>query len=100
MAFDEGTAYDLARSWETKYRTLKDQTERIQQDGRDILTMFAARKTDGSFSINFEKFANNLGLAQCLELRKVIDEMWRISGDPGEKPRVKMKLATQETDAA
>jgi hypothetical protein len=92
MAFDEGSAYDQANAWKVKYTTLKDNTDRMREDARAILDMFGARKKEnGAFSIDFEKVANNLGIEQCLELRRVIDEVHSISGEPGQKPRVRMK---------
>ena len=92
MAFDEGSAFDLARSWEAKYKTLKDSSDRVQEDARGILEMFGARKRqDGSYRIDFAQLTANLGIEQCLELRRAIDEAYSISGAPGEKPRVRVK---------
>ena len=92
MAFDEGTAFDQMEAWKARYTTLKDQVERMQEDARAILEMFGARKRqNGAFSIDYVKVATNLGLEQCLELRRAIDETHSISGAPGEKPRVRLK---------
>ena len=43
--------------------------------------------------IDFDKFVPALGVEGALELRRIIDETWRVSGAPGEKPRLKVKAA-------
>ncbi len=54
-------------------------------------TNFGIReKQGGTIEIDFDKFARNLGVESCLELRKVIDEIHQVSGNAGEKPRVKV----------
>ena len=47
-------------------------------------------KSDGSIEIDFDKFATNLGIESCLELRKVIDDIYKLSGKAGDKPRMKI----------
>jgi hypothetical protein len=49
--------------------------------------------SDGRITVDFEKFARNLGLAGALQLRAVIDEVYKVSGEAGEKPRVKLGAA-------
>ena len=58
---------------------------------KDFKKNFGVReKQDGSIDIDFDKFAKNISLEASLELRKIIDAMYHISGNAGEKPRVKL----------
>ena len=82
---------ERAQSAEAKLETLKDATDRIKEDARKVLDTFAARKKrDGSYQIDFERFAEQIGMEGALELRQIIDQRYQISGAPGEKPRIKM----------
>lgn len=98
MSFDENTLIDENNSLKAKLAAMKDNYEpaidRIQQ----FKTNFGVReRSDGSIVINWDKFVPALGLEQALELRREIDEHYRISGEPGEKPKVKLRVAaTQE----
>ena len=91
MVFDPNSEFDQINAWKTKYETLKGQTERIQEDARAILEMFGARKrSDGSFSIDFDHLAAALPIEKALELRAAIDKYHRISGAPGDKARIRL----------
>ena len=58
---------------------------------RAIKTPFGIKTGfSGGFQIDYEKLVENLGLEQALILRAVIDEKWRVSGGPGEKPKVRL----------
>ena len=58
---------------------------------KEFKTTFGIReKQGGVIEIDFDKFAKNLGIESCLELRKVIDETYQLSGKAGEKPRMKI----------
>jgi len=58
---------------------------------KDFKKNFGIReKQDGSIEIDFDKFATNLGIESCLELRKVIDDTYQLSGKAGTKPRMKL----------
>ena len=91
---DDGSAIafwrDKANSAEAKLGTVQDNIDRMKADAQEILALFAAKKkADGSFQIDFDKLVDRLGLEQAFELRQVIDAKYRISGAPGEKPRIK-----------
>ena len=47
-------------------------------------------RADGEIVIDFDKFADRLGVEAALELRRVIDERYHVSGEPGKKPRIKL----------
>ena len=49
-------------------------------------------KSDGSWDMNFDKLADNLGMEQALVLRAIIDEKYGIHGAPGEKPKVRVAV--------
>ena len=88
---DESIWIEKAQSAEAQNATLRDNMDRIKEDARRILDTFGARKnSDGSFSIDFDKLVANLGMEQCMELRHVIDTHWQVSGQPGDKPRIKL----------
>ena len=71
----------------TQKETLGAAIERV----KDFKKNFGIReKQDGSIEIDFDKFAKNLGVDSCLELRKVIDDIYQLSGKAGEKPRMKI----------
>lgn len=85
----------LAESSELRYETLYQQVSRLKDEVRDVRELFAARKKrDGSYDIDFDKFVRQLGAEGALDLRRVIDEVYRISGAPGEKPKIKLVAST------
>ncbi len=49
-------------------------------------------RSNGEIDIDFDKFVDNLGVESAFELRKCIDEKYQISGDAGEKPRIKLPV--------
>lgn len=82
---------ERAQSAEARYNTLSEQMERVKEDAKVVLQLFAARKRqNGSYDINFDKLVDQLGLEKSMELRAVIDQRWRVSGAPGEKPHIKL----------
>lgn len=88
---DESFWVERAQSAETKLATLQANVDRVKDDAKQILDLFGARKApDGTFSINFDKLAKNLGLEQAMELRGIIDTTYNVVGEPGDKPRIKL----------
>ena len=49
-------------------------------------------RSNGDIDIDFDKFAANLGAEAALALRKVIDDQYNISGNAGDKPRMKIAV--------
>lgn len=47
-------------------------------------------RSNGEIDVDFEKFAERIGQAGALVLRRIIDERYKISGKPGEKPRMRV----------
>ena len=80
---------ERAQSAEAKVKTLQDQYAPAIERVKEFKANFGVREhSDGRIDIDFDKFAENLGIEAALELRRVIDEKYRISGAPGEKPRI------------
>lgn len=91
---DESELLHRAQTAEAKYNTLEGEMKSFKTRIQNFKANFGVKeKSDGTILIDFDKFTENLGLEGCLELRKIIDEKYRISGDPGEKPRVKVSAA-------
>jgi len=80
-----------AQDAESQISTLKQAYEPAIEKVRAFKSNFGVReRSDGEIVIDFEKFAENLGVEGALELRAVIDEKYQISGNPGEKPRIRL----------
>ena len=72
-------------------QTLKQQIEPLRNKCREIKESLCARElSDGSFEIDYSKLVKRLGIEGALELRMVIDQTYSISGEPGEKPKVRL----------
>ncbi len=82
-----------AQTAEARLKTLEQQIEPVKIKVQHFKESWGIKESnqDGSYKINFDKFAENLGMEQALELRAIIDEKYGISGAPGEKPKVRMK---------
>jgi hypothetical protein len=91
---DDSHWIERAQSAEAKLATLKNQFEPALERVKAFKANFGVReKSNGEIEIDFEKMVERLGADGCLELRRVIDERWNISGNPGEKPKVRVKAA-------
>jgi hypothetical protein len=94
MAADENYWMERAQSAEAKQATYAGQVDRLKEKVRIVLATFGAReKSDGSFDIDYGAFVEKLGREGALEVRRIIDEQYGISGAPGEKPKVRVKAA-------
>lgn len=91
---DESYWVDQAQTWQAKYTTLESQLAPLKEKARVIKEALCAQeKSDGSFDIDFEALVTRLGAEGALELRNTIDSVYSVSGEPGQKPRVKVKVA-------
>ena len=80
-----------AQSAETKLATLKAAYEPALERVKTFKANFGIKeRADGEIVIDFDKFADRLGVEAALELRRVIDERYHVSGEPGKKPRIKL----------
>lgn len=91
MAMGEAEWRERAQSAEAKLNTLRERIDPVLDRIKQFkMTMGLRDNSDGSIDINFDKFVDALGVEKCLELREIIDEKYRISGEPGEKPKVRV----------
>ena len=91
MSMSESEWIHRAQTAEARQKTLEQNMDRMKTKVRNVLDSLCARElSDGGFDIDFMALAAKLPLDQALELRASIDEVHRISGGPGEKPRIKL----------
>ena len=80
-----------AESAEAKLSTMEQAHKAAIERVRDFKANFGIKeKQGGVIEIDYDKFVSNLGPEGCLELRKVIDDVHKISGEAGQKPRIKV----------
>ena len=80
-----------AQSAEALLVTQKESMGAAVERVKEFKKVFGIReRQDGSLEIDFDKFATNLGVESCIELRKVIDDLYKLSGKAGDKPRMKL----------
>lgn len=73
----EGMWMDRAQSAEAKLKTLKEAQGAAIDRVRDFKSNFGIRERDnGEIVIDFQKFAERLGIDGAQELRKIIDEKY------------------------
>ncbi len=66
-----------AESAEANLNALKGRIDSANEDARNVLDTFAARKrSNGSFDIDYQKFVERLGKDSAMELRAIIDEVY------------------------
>jgi len=93
---DAGDGYwvDRAQSAEAKLATMKENLEPVLDKVKRFKANFGIRESsDGTIDIDFDKFVERLGPEACLDLRRVIDEKYNISGGPGEKPKIRVRAS-------
>lgn len=47
-------------------------------------------RSNGEIIVDFDKLVERIGIEGALELRKIIDERYQISGEPGKKPHMRL----------
>ena len=81
---------EKAQSAEARIAPLSSAVDDLKGKLRDITETFGVKRNfNGTVAIDYDKLVENLGPEQCLILRGVIDEKYRISGNAGEKPRIR-----------
>lgn len=89
---DDSQWIERAQSAEATVSTLKEQIEPLKAKVRDARAALCAREiAGGGFEIDFDALVDKLGLENSMELRKAIDDRWKISGAAGEKPRIRVQ---------
>ena len=88
---DESHSIERTQSCEARLSTLKDAYEPAIERIKQFKANFGVReRSNGEIEIDFDKFVERLGIEGALELRRVIDERYAVSGAPGEKPHVRV----------
>ena len=88
---EESVWIEKAQSAEAKLATLKQAYEPALERVKQFKANFGVKERDnGELVINYEKFVERLGMEGALELRKIIDEKYNITGEPGKKPHVRL----------
>ena len=82
---------ERAQSAEAINSSYQEVIDKLKEKIRRLKEIFGARElSDGQLDINYEKLVGQLDIKSALELRSTIDNMHRISGSAGEKPRIKI----------
>ena len=80
-----------AQTAEATLATARQASEAAIARIREFKSNFGVRdRADGSIEIDYDKFVSHLGLDGWLQLRAVGDEKYRVSGQIGNKPRVRV----------
>lgn len=80
-----------AQAAEARLNTAKQASEAAINRVREFKSNFGAKeRADGSIEIDFDKFLDRLGVDGWLGLRVIGDRKFRVSGEVGEKPRVRV----------
>ena len=88
---DESHWIERAQSCEAREKTMKDAYGPAIERVKQFKANFGVKeRSDGQIDVDFEKFAEGIGIEGALELRRIIDEKYGISGEPGEKPHVRV----------
>lgn len=91
MSNGESHWIERAQSAEAQLKTLKHAYEPAIQRIQQFKANFGVReRSNGELVIDFEKFVAALGLEGALQLREEIDRYWKVTGEYGEKPRVRV----------
>ncbi len=88
---DESLWIERAQSAEAKLSTLKQASDQALERIKNFKLNFGViERGNGEIDIDFNKLVERLGPESCLELRRIIDERYGITGVPGQKPRMKV----------
>ena len=92
--FDKDSPLDRALSAEARLATHKEATAAALDRIKDFKANFGVReKSSGELVVDYDRFAEAIGMEGALELRAIIDEKYNISGAAGEKPRIKVNAS-------
>lgn len=94
MSMSEAEWIERAQSWEAKHNTLKQSLEATLERVKEFKANFGVKeRSDGAIEIDYDKFVERLGLEGWLALREIGDQHWQVSGQVGQKPRVRVAAA-------
>ena len=82
-----------AQTAEAQITTIKEASEDAIKRIKEFKANFGVReRSNGEIQIDWDKFVDNIGVEGALELRKIIDDKYNISGEAGDKPRIKLAV--------
>ncbi len=88
--------HERAQTAEASLLAAQEATETVKKKYRLLTDTFGIKEsTRGDFKLDYDMLVENLGLEQWLELRAIGDAKYNVSGDAGQKPRVRMPAATE-----
>lgn len=91
---DESYWISEAQTAKAQLATLKDAYGPAIERVKEFKANFGVKeRSDGSLVVDYDRFADAIGIEGALELRAVIDEKYNVSGEAGEKPKIKVKAA-------
>ena len=91
MNFEDKRYVAELKNTETALAELRGQLQPALDRFQAFKANFGLRETsDGSIIIDFDKFAEALRMEQALELCRIVDEKYGITGAAGEKPRIRV----------
>ena len=97
---DESQWIERAQTAEARYETCRQQQDRVIEDSRNVLdTLCAKKRSDGTIDIDFDALVQKLTPEHALEFRAAIDQHHRISGAPGDKPRISISPVQERPEA-
>jgi len=88
---DEQYLLNRAQTAEAQLATLKEAYQPALERVKAFKANFGVKeRSNGNLDIDYDKFLNALGVAGFLELRKLGDEKFKVSGNAGEKPHLRV----------
>lgn len=88
---DESYWVERAQSAEAKLAALKENCQPALERVKLFKANFGIKeRQSGEIDIDFDKFVEALGPEGFLELRRVGDEKFKVTGKPGKKPRMRV----------
>lgn len=98
MSMGEAEWRTRAETAEATLSTMKQNHELAIERVRTFKANFGVReRQNGEIDIDFDLLVERIGQIGALELRKIIDARYHISGDSGEKPRMKLVMSESQT---
>jgi len=89
---DESMWIERAQSAEAKLASIKESYGPALDRVKEFKANFGVKeRSDGTLVVDYDKFAGAIGIEGALELRRIIDGLYGISGDAGEKPKIKVR---------
>ena len=90
---DESMWIERAQSAEAQLETMRQSQGAAIERIKVFKTNFGIKElANGEIQVDFDKLVDRIGIESAIELRGVIDEKYDISGQSGEKPRIKIAV--------